>query len=144
LSVVTKTDQRTFTEDDSLVLTILADYASIALENARLYDESRRDATMAIFRQTVTTLSHYINNPLTALMGAVHMLDSQLRHQDEPAVPALETLHTVEDKAQEIASVIAVLRDVILPTSIPYWEEEQMIDIEGDLRRRLKDLLREE
>lgn len=141
ISVVNKVTDRSFTRDDSLVLSILADYASVALENARLYQRSKQGAAVDVFRQTVATLSHHVNNPLAAMLAALHMLRSDLMQKSlSPDGRALQTLAAMEAKADEIASVIAVMQEVVVPTSTAYWKSERMIDIEKELRRRLSAL----
>jgi hypothetical protein len=46
----------------------------------------------------------------------------------------------VEQKAEEIAAVISVLQEVVVPQSTRYWREEKMIDIEKHLKQRLQEL----
>jgi two-component system NtrC family sensor kinase len=146
LSIVNKTTDKDFGEEDKMLLSVLADYAAVALENARMYSDSRQSAGMEMFRQTVATLSHHINNPLTALMTGIHTtlkqvesLDPQL--QEPPNHPAvLQNLRVVEQKAEEIAAVISVLQEVVVPQSTRYWREEKMIDIEKHLKQRLQEL----
>jgi len=142
LSVVNKATDRPFVEDDILVLTVLADYAAVALENARLCADSQRMAAMDVFRQTIAALSHYINNPLATLMAGIHTLAKYVVPQGaaEAEAPLAQALQTVEEKAEEIATVITVLQEVVVPTSTQYWREEKMIDIEKDLQQRLESL----
>ena len=139
LSVVNKATGRSFDHEDTLLLSVLIDYVAIALENAAKYSDSQRAAATGVFRQTVAALSHYINNPLAALMAGVHNLASSLRGKghERPAAPELQTLQVIEQKAAEIAAVISVLQEIVIPTSTQYWREERMIDIERDLRGRL-------
>lgn len=142
LSAIARTTDRSFTADDLLLLSVLADYAAISWENAQLYDDRERAAAMDIFRQTVAALSHHINNPLTALMAGVHALNTYLLACDPAEQPdaVQQALRTIAQKAEEIATVIAVLQEVTSPKSTPYWREEKMIDIERDVRRRLRAL----
>ncbi len=144
LSVVNKGPGRPFGDEDLLALSVLIDYVSVALENAARYDDSQRKAATGVFRQTVAALSHYINNPLAALMAGVHSLTSSARAkgQAQRAPLELQTLQIIEQKAAEIAAVISVLQEVVVPTSTQYWREEQMIDIESDLRERLAEIRR--
>ena len=141
LSVANKATKRAFENEDELVLSALADFASIALENAFLFDGSQQVAGMEVFRQTVATLSHHINNPLTALLAGIHALGSRVRAatSSDDSIE-LQTLAIIERKASEIAAVISVLQEITVPTSTQYWQEERMIDIEQELQQRLRRL----
>ncbi len=150
LSVVNKATKRAFVAEDRFLLTVLADYAAIAIENARLYSDSQHTAALEMFRQTVATLSHYINNPLMALMAGVHTTTQHVRSlsaTEGPTAsrmaPVLRNLELMADKVQEIATVLAVLREVVVPSSIAYWREEKMVDIEEHLRQKRADLQRD-
>jgi len=147
LSVVNKTTERAFVEDDRFLLTVLADYAAVAIENARLCSDSQHTAALEMFRQTVATLSHYINNPLMALRAGVHTTVQYTCNLSATEVtmasrmtPVLRNLELMADKVQEVATVLAVLREVVVPSSTAYWREEKMIDIEKHLRQKLADL----
>ena len=141
LSMVNKTTDSAFGEEDKMLLSVLADYAAVALENARMCSDSRQVAGMEMFRQTVATLSHHINNPLTALMTGIHATLKQVEALDPANHHAvLQNLRVVEHKAEEIGAVISVLQDVVVPQSTQYWREEKMIDIEKHLKQRLQEL----
>jgi K+-sensing histidine kinase KdpD len=141
LSIVNKTTDNAFSEEDRMLLSVVADYAAIALENARLCSDSRLSAGMEMFRQTVATLSHHINNPLTALLAGIHATLKQVESPDQSGQnAALQNLRVVEHKAEEIATVISVLQEVVVPQSTQYWREEKMIDIEKHLKQRLQEL----
>ncbi len=137
LSAVNKITERAFVEEDRFLLTVVADYAAVAIENARLCNDSQHTAALEMFRHTVATLSHYINNPLMALMAGAHTTMQHVRNlgATEPTTggrtaPVLRNLELMADKIQEIAIVLSVLREVVVPSSTAYWREEKMIDIE--------------
>lgn len=149
LSAVNKVTERAFVEEDRFLLTVVADYAAVAIENARLCSDSQHTAALEMFRQTVATLSHYINNPLMALMAGTHTTMQHVRNlgATEPTAggrtaPVLRNLELMADKIQEIAIVLSVLREVVVPSSTAYWRGEKMIDIEKHLRQKLADLQR--
>src|SRR4029077_19026534 len=61
-----------FTADDQAVLTQLAQMASVAVQNARLYREAQ-DANRAK-DDFLATLAHELRTPMTGILGWVQML----------------------------------------------------------------------
>ena len=87
-------------------------------------------------RKTVITLSHYLNNYLTALNGSLALLEENLEQQ--PSDPTRQQLlFESQASAQRIQVVIQVLRQVTQVDSIPYAGQAQMFDIETALRQAL-------
>ena len=87
-------------------------------------------------RKTVITLSHYLNNYLTALNGSLALLEENLEQQ--PSDPTRQQLLSESQaSAQRIQVVIQVLRQVTQVDSIPYAGQAQMFDIETALRQAL-------
>jgi DNA-binding response OmpR family regulator len=87
-------------------------------------------------RKTVITLSHYLNNYLTALNGGLALLEENLEQQTfDPA--QLQLLSESQASARRIQAVIQVLRKVTQVDSIPYAGQAQMFDIETALRQAL-------
>jgi two-component system NtrC family sensor kinase len=80
--------RREFTEDDQYLLSALADYAAISMENATLYDELRKSlddlrrsqqeliqsSKLAALGRLTASLAHEINNPLQAIRSCVSLL----------------------------------------------------------------------
>jgi hypothetical protein len=144
LSVANKQTLETFGQDDALLLSALADFAAIAIVNTRTHSDSRQKAGTDVFQQTVATLSHHINNPLASMMAGVHLLANRTNgNGSDDSSPERRALAMIKDKAAEIAEVIAVLREVVVPTSTEYWKGDQMIDIDVALKRRLEALSEE-
>ncbi len=61
----------TFSEDDLRLLTGLASEVSIALENARLYDEVEQARRLAAIGQTVSGVAHCVKNVLNGIDGGL-------------------------------------------------------------------------
>jgi two-component system NtrC family sensor kinase len=87
LSVANRTQNRPFTANNEAMLQTLADYAAIAITNARLYreihafsqelEEKVRERTLEL-RNSVSTVYHELNNPITAIGGyAALLLDTK-------------------------------------------------------------------
>jgi GAF domain-containing protein/FixJ family two-component response regulator len=129
-----------FDENDLELLTAMAAPVAIAIENARLHEATKKLVAADILQQTVVTIAHYINNPLTALAMSAHSLVTSAEtgrvvcHDDSLS----EAVRLTEKKVEEIAAVIGILKEMASPKSTIYLGETKMIDIREQLSERLK------
>jgi transcriptional regulator with GAF, ATPase, and Fis domain len=133
-----------FDDQDQEVLEGVAAFVALAVENARLQEQTRTQAAAQVLHETVVTLSHYVNNPLQGMVAAAELLKEQLEHRNEGegVLPAGETgpmglVTVIIDNAHEIAAVLRVLQDVGLPESTTYVGSQQMLDIEAEMQTRM-------
>jgi K+-sensing histidine kinase KdpD len=140
LGVSNRAQQRSFTAADVTRLNGLANYAAIAIENARLYGATRKVVAAEVLNHTVVTISHYINNPLMALMMNIDELahDSQNGGSGEMGEQITEAARFTRMKVEEISSVISILRDMASPQFVTYMDDIKMLDIEHKVRERLR------
>jgi len=139
LGVANRARNYSFTQDDQFRLSALADYAAISIENARLHEATQEIVAAEILKQTVVTLSHYINNPLTALAMSAQTLALAVKEgrvQDEADFIARSVLFT-EMKVEEISAILSILQDLASPKSTTYLGNIKMIDIEHQVKKRL-------
>lgn len=68
----------TFSEDDLRLLTGLSSEVSIALENARLYDEVEQSKRLAAIGQTVSGVAHCVKNVLNGIDGGLFIAQRAL------------------------------------------------------------------
>lgn len=135
LGVVNRSASRKFGQDNLFRLTSLADYAAIAIENARLHEATRQLVAIDILKQTVVTVAHYINNPLAALVIQTQiLLDNPEKNKPE------DVLRFIEMKAEEISAVIGILQEMAAPRSTTYLGDVKMIDIRAELEDRLQQI----
>lgn len=129
-----------FDENDLELLRAMAAPVAIAIENARLHEATKKLVAADILQQTVVTVAHYINNPLTALAMSAHSLTASaekgkvIYHDDSLS----EAVRLTEKKVEEIAAVIGILKEMASPKSTIYLGETKMIDIREQLAERLK------
>ncbi|NIO71134.1 MAG: GAF domain-containing protein [Anaerolineae bacterium] len=129
-----------FNENDLKLLRAMAAPVAIAIENARLHEATKKLVAADILQQTVVTVAHYINNPLTALAMSAHSLAASAEkgkvicHDDSLS----EAVRLTEKKVEEIAAVIGILKEMASPKSTIYLGETKMIDIREQLAERLK------
>ena len=112
LSVDNRVSNKPFTENDVYLLSALADYAFIAIENARLYEEVKRfseeleqlveertrelretqqqliqSEKLASIGQLAAGVAHEINNPIGIMLGFAQVLAKKIPPDDPMAKP---------------------------------------------------------
>ena len=118
IDVSTRTE-RLFTDEEINFFNTLASHAAVAIENARLYEQTRAQLEQlrntqdrlveserrAAIGELVAGLAHEINNPLTAIVG-----HSQLLMETIPVGPMTDgwrgELDTISVAAQRIARIV--------------------------------------
>ncbi|HET7874527.1 MAG TPA: ATP-binding protein [Methylomirabilota bacterium] len=119
LSLGRSTEER-FTDEEVAVLESTADQIGLALDNARLYSETRRQLEdlrraqtdvvraerLAAVGQLAGGVAHEINNPLTVILGQVHLL---LESQDSETI--LKGLKVIDAATKRAAGIV---RDLVL------------------------------
>jgi K+-sensing histidine kinase KdpD len=140
LNVANRSCQHSFTAADVTRLSGLANYAAIAIENARLYEATRKVVAAEVLNHTVVTISHYINNPLMALMMNIDELAHSCHNggSGEMGEQVEEAARFTRMKVEEISSVISILRDIASPHFVTYMDDIKMLDIEHKVRERLR------
>jgi CheY-like chemotaxis protein len=88
-------------------------------------------------RQTVVTLSHYINNHLMVLSGGLTLIQGTLQEQSSPQAELATILHDCEASVTHIGAVMRVLKSVTEVKPTTYYGRTQMIDIDAALREEL-------
>ncbi len=140
LGVTDKVGARAFVQDDARLLTSLASYAVIAIENARLYESEKELARIETVKQMIVTLSHYIKNPLTAISLSTYELASR---QDQGQISVEGTvlqrsLQMIEMNVKEITAVLTILQQLASPQATTYVDGIQMIDIEEEVQAQVQ------
>lgn len=140
LSVANRVTRRSFTQEDLEQLMGLANYAAIAIDNARLYEATRKVVAAEMLNRTVVTISHYVNNPLMTLTMNMERLvraEKSGRIGDTEGMIA-DASRLNEIKVEEIAAVISILKDMASPQFVTYLDDIQMLDIEAKVQQRLQ------
>jgi signal transduction protein with GAF and PtsI domain len=140
LSVANRVRRHNFNRGDATRLSALANYAAIAIENARLYEATRKVVAAEVLNNTVVTISHYINNPLMALMMNVDQLSHTYNIEDlqDTGAALRNAAKFTEMKVEEISAVISILRDMASPQFITYMDDIKMLDIDTKVQERLR------
>ena len=100
---VVDTEPHRFSQTEQLLVESLAATAAIAIENARLYEQTRRDAeTRALLLQEV---NHRTKNNLAAIIGRLHL---EQRHMSDEAKTLYQTI--MQDLISRIHGLATVHR----------------------------------
>jgi two-component system NtrC family sensor kinase len=140
LGVTDKVNEQTFTAEDARLLTSLASYAAIAIENARLYASEKVLARAETVKQMIVTLSHYIKNPLTAISLSTYDLETKHQHGHITSDSNVlrRNLQMIEMNVKEIMAVLTILQRLASPQATTYVNGIQMIDIEEQVRDEVR------
>lgn len=117
LSLGRQTDQR-FTGEEVALLECTADQIGLALDNARLYSETRRQLDelrqsqtdvvraerLAAVGELAGGVAHEINNPLMIILGQVHLL---LQGEDHETI--LQGLRIIDGATKRAANIVREL-----------------------------------
>jgi len=123
---------------------VLEETIDRALRETRLLREKdlleKQLATAETVRQTVTTLSHHINNQLMVIHGGLALLQENaewvVKH-DMAASP--DTIITdAQHSTFRISAVLRVLQRVAKVELTTYYDDNQMINIEEILKKELR------
>jgi signal transduction histidine kinase/DNA-binding response OmpR family regulator len=94
-------EENAFSEDDESVLTQLANMASAAIQNARLYREAQ--AANQAKDDFLATLAHELRTPMTGILGWVQMLKQESAEQRdvETAIDMIESSTRIQVRLVE-------------------------------------------
>lgn len=124
-----------FTQADLELLTALASWVAVAVENAWLNRATKEMAAATAFKQAVTALAHHINNRLMALSLELDGLEMEGTLTPQ----ALSTLTASARRSiQEIAAVVKALDRLEELHTVPYVGSAEMLDIEKALQEQLR------
>lgn len=124
-----------FTQADLELLTALASWVAVAVENAWLNRATKEMAAAAAFKQAVTALAHHINNRLMAFSLELDGLEME-GPLDPQALSAITA--SARRSIQEISAVVKALDRLEELHTVPYVGSAEMLDIEKPLQEQLR------
>jgi PAS domain S-box-containing protein len=125
---ISATEERPLDENDLNWVWTVSQQLSVALENARLYEEQKRllrereqtqaqlvhSEKMSALGRLVASLAHEINNPLQSVQGCLSLAQEALEAGDERAT--LERfLNVAHAEIERIAALVTRMRDFYMP-----------------------------
>jgi PAS domain S-box-containing protein len=96
-------------------------------ESNRRQRKQLESERLAAYTQTVITLNHEINNPLTAVLGNLYLLEKETRRTGDEK--ALERLKIIQENCLRIQKVIKKLERIEELKTVSYLGETKMVDI---------------
>lgn len=81
VEAVNKRESDGFTDHDLKILSVLAAQAALVIENARLYEESIRQARLTAIGQGIAGAAHCIKNILHGISGGAYVLEVGIRSE---------------------------------------------------------------
>jgi DNA-binding response OmpR family regulator len=115
---------------EALATRVIIGERRMAADRARraAEDALRRAQWVAGIAETAIAVQHEINNPLTALLGHVALLESGV----VPSGEERESIRTIADQATRIAGVVRRLATLRDPRSVEYLEGTRMLDLSSE------------
>jgi DNA-binding response OmpR family regulator len=123
-----------FTKEDVEMLTALASWVAVAVENARLNRATQHMAAATALKQTVTALAHHVNNRLMAFSLELDGLEEGA--VDQRAASGI--IASARRSIQEVSAVVKALDRLEEIHTVPYVGAAEMVDIEDALREQLR------
>jgi len=130
---------RPFTEDDIRLLELVAFRVSLAIDNARLFEEeraARRDAEAASRAKDefLTTISHELRTPLTPIIGWIHMIRNGLLPEKE----SRHGLEVIEKNSHSLKRLINDLLDMSAILSGKMRVEQKPVALHSAVREAIE------
>ncbi len=108
----------------------------------KLIEEEKRKSSIRSMRILLATLSHYINNATAAILGRAQLLELSIAKGDliDTNGSGEISLKIIQRSVDSITAVLSELKVLENFDTVRYFENSMILDIEGKLRRRLKEL----
>jgi DNA-binding response OmpR family regulator len=100
---------------------------AIAERRIAIDEALRRARWVSGFVETAIAVQHEVNNPLTALLGNIALLEATQMSPEETS----QCLRTIAEQATRIGKVIRRLSSLRDPRSVEYIQGSRMVDLSG-------------
>ncbi len=110
LSVAMGHSERQYIDQDWRMVDTLAHNMAVALENARLYSDTRE--AVRVREAFLSIAAHELRNPLTALLGQAQLMQRRLLRDTDTATQEQRTVAIIVDQANRLNKLIASLLDI--------------------------------
>ena len=113
-------------EDEELLLRVKRAFEKSEMES-RLLEAQKK----SMFSATVITANHEINQPLTAIYGAVGLIEMELEELKVSDAMIETQLKNIFNNAQRISDILQRMKKISKPILKTYAQDVKMIELEG-------------
>jgi signal transduction histidine kinase len=114
--------------------------ATNALSEQRTAHIEKQQLTLDVVNQLVLTLSHYLNNPLTVLLGKVDLLSEATENGGMSKEEMQEFAKSCKREIHKIESIMKVFQNLCEVRYKTYPPGIKMLDVEKEIKDRLKEI----
>jgi signal transduction histidine kinase len=100
----------------------------------------KQQLTLDVVNQLVLTLSHYLNNPLTVLLGKVDLLSEATENGGMSKGEMQEFTKSCKREIHKIESIMKVFQNLCEVRYKTYPPGIKMLDVEKEIKDRLKEI----
>ncbi|MBD3169914.1 MAG: HDOD domain-containing protein [candidate division Zixibacteria bacterium] len=108
----------------------------------RLVSEEKKKSAIKSLRIILATLSHYINNATASILGRAQLLGyalskGEVSDNSQIVATTVEVIQKAVDNISAVLEELKVLEDF---ETVPYYENSSIINIEQNVRKRMREL----
>jgi signal transduction histidine kinase len=101
---------------------------------------AKEDSTLKTINELVRTISHYLNSPLTVLLGKVDLLSEATENGGMPKENLKKTLETCKREIFRIDAIVKSFQNLCQVQHKSYPPGVKMLDVEQEIKNRLKQI----
>ena len=119
---------------------VLADElaATQGLAPPTISHDTQEESTLSTINELVRTISHYLNTPLTVLLGKVELLSEATENGGMPKEDLKKTLETCKREIFRIDAIVKSFHNLCQVQHKNYPPGVKMLDVEQEIKNRLK------
>jgi signal transduction histidine kinase len=126
----------------SMKTDILADEhaATQGLAPPTISHDTQEDSTLSTMKELVHTISHYLNTPLTVLLGKVEILSEASENGGMSKEDLKKSLETCKREIFRIDAIVKSFQNLCQVQHKSYPPGVRMLDVEQEIKNRLKQI----
>jgi signal transduction histidine kinase/FixJ family two-component response regulator len=127
-------EKHVFTQDETRFLSTLGSYAATAIHNARLHEETRKQATELdkanrVKSEFLGIMSHELRTPLTVIMGYAAIVHDKLKTDGQVTLEQEQALQKILKYTSELSTMVNSILHVTRIEAGPIQVETSEVDL---------------
>jgi len=110
------------------------------LAPSTIYCTAKEDSTLNTINELVCTISHYLSNPLTVILGKIELLSEATENGGMPKEDLKKTLETCKREIFRIDAIVKSFQNLCQVQHKSYPPGVRMLDVEQEIKNRLKQI----